>query len=77
MSKGNIAITQLDPRTREEWIRHFIDFHTLNKSAAAPDDMRRSSFAFLQTLESHRDMHTHFYTGHEHKHGVIVPARTK
>ena len=78
MSKGIIIVPRLDPITREGWIRHFIDNHTLAPGQPSPDEMRRMSVVqFLQILESHRDMHVHFYTGHEHEKGMTVPGRTK
>lgn len=78
MSKGLIIIARPDPVTREQWIKHFIDHHNLMPGQPGPDDMRRmSAIQFLQILESHKDMHVHFYTGHEHEKGMTVPGRTK
>lgn len=65
------------PVLREDWIRHFIDHHTLTKDAASPDDLRKYPQAFVQMLEDHNLLHTRLYTGHEHEGRLIVPGRLR
>lgn len=67
------------PLSTDDWIKHFVDHHTVGNNPPSPDDIRKYPGVLLKMIQDHYNLHVHFYTGHEHDYtkGLIVPGRLK